>query len=117
MTDQIENGVAAEVEFISAERLIFFSDAVVAIAITLLALGLPLPAHLTSDSTSHEVFHGMWADRSDYFAFLISFVVIANHWRTHHRLFRYVARLDRRIVTLNLIWLLMVVRNHPTGNG
>ena len=51
----------------------------------------------------------MWAAGTDYFAFLISFVVIANHWRTHHRLFRYVARLDRRIVTLNLIWLLMVV--------
>ena len=45
----------------------------------------------------------MWADRSAYFAFLISFVVIANHWGLHHRLYRSVSRLDRRIVTLALL--------------
>jgi uncharacterized membrane protein len=101
--------IAAEVEFMSAERLIFFSDAVVAIAITLLALALPLPKHLTSLSPSGAVFSGMWADRGDYFAFLISFVVIGNHWRSHHRLFRNVTRLDSRIVTLNLVWLLMII--------
>jgi uncharacterized membrane protein len=116
MTDQAEDGIegasgaaSAEAEFISAERLIFFSDAVVAIAITLLALGLPLPAHLTSASSNLQVFRGMWADHSDYLAFLISFVVIANHWRSHHRLYRYVSKLDSRIITLNLLWLLMIV--------
>jgi uncharacterized membrane protein len=115
MTDQNEDaasyapGPAADADLISAERLIFFSDAVVAIAITLLALGLPLPAHLTSASSNAQVWKGMWADHSDYLAFLISFVVIANHWRTHHRLFRFVGKLDARIVTLNLLWLLMIV--------
>ncbi len=89
--------------------MIFFSDAVVAIAITLLALGLPLPAHLTSASTNIQVFQGMWDDRADYLAFLISFVVIASHWRSHHRLYRSVTKLDARIVTLNLLWLLMIV--------
>jgi uncharacterized membrane protein len=116
MTDRTDDGVqaaggatSAEAEFISAERLIFFSDAVVAIAITLLALGLPLPAHLTSASSNPQVFRSMWEDHADYLAFLISFVVIANHWRLHHRLYRYVDKLDSRIVTLNLLWLLMIV--------
>jgi uncharacterized membrane protein len=112
MTDQTEyargtpSDESADVEFISAERLIFFSDAVVAIAITLLALALPLPSRVAN---SHDVFRGMWADRDAYFAFLISFVVIANHWRSHHRLYRNVVRLDGRIITINMFWLLLVV--------
>ena len=114
MTGQIEDSeredsdVAAEVEFISAERLIFFSDAVVAIAMTLLAFSLPVP-HIPSHASDAVVWDNVWAGHIDYLTFLISFVVIANHWRLHHRLFQYVDRLDARIVTLNLAWLLMLV--------
>jgi uncharacterized membrane protein len=114
MTDQTDDGAhaagaaSAETEFISAERLVFFSDAVVAIAITLLALGLPLP-NLTSNATNAQVLAAIRADHSDYLAFLISFVVIANHWRSHHRLYRDVHKLDGRIITLNFLWLLMIV--------
>lgn len=114
MTDQIEQSesdtgdIAAEVEFISAERLIFFSDAVVAIAMTLLAFSLPVP-HIPSHASDAVVWDKVWAGHIDYLTFLISFVVIANHWRLHHRLFQYVDRLDARIITLNLAWLLMIV--------
>lgn len=115
MTDQTEDGAldsggdTAEAKFISAERLIFFSDAVVAIAITLLALGLPLPTGLGPGATNSQVFHGLLSRHDDYLAFLISFVVIANYWRSHHRLYRDVDKLDARIVTLNFGWLLMIV--------
>jgi uncharacterized membrane protein len=116
MTGQIEDSeradiaretgdVAAEVEFISAERLIFFSDAVAAIAMTLLAFTLKVPGG-TSD---HTLLDHLWRDRLSYLEFLISFVVIGGHWRSHHRLFRCVDRLDSRIITLNTIWLLMIV--------
>jgi uncharacterized membrane protein len=101
--------VTGEVEFISAERLIFFSDAVVAIAMTLLAFSLPIPQHLASDASNPKVWHALWAGRIDYLTFLISFMVIANHWRLHHRLYQSVSRLDARIVTLNMVWLLMIV--------
>jgi uncharacterized membrane protein len=96
---------ASDVELISAERLVFFSDAVVAIAITLLALALWVP----HGATSRALFKDMWAHRDSYLAFLISFAVIANHWRNHHRLYRNVARLDGRIVTINMFWLLLIV--------
>jgi len=115
MTDQIEDSepatgdIAAEAEFISAERLIFFSDAVVAIAMTLLAFSLPLPHHVASDASDKTVWDAVWAGRTDYLTFLISFAVIANHWRLHHRLFRFVSRLDARIITLNMVWLLLIV--------
>lgn len=95
----------AEVELGSAERLAFFSDAVVAIAITLLALELPVP-HGGSNSA---VLHQLGADRDEYLAFVVSFLVIGNHWTGHHRLFRHVRRLGGSLMRFNLLWLLMIV--------
>jgi uncharacterized membrane protein len=86
-------------EFIAAERLVFFSDAVVAIAITLLAFILPAPASVGK----------FVSDATTYIDFLISFAVIGGHWRAHYRLYRDVTRLDQRQITLSLIWLFMVV--------
>ena len=94
-----------EAELVAAERMIFFADAVVAIAITLLVFGLPLPRG-TSNS---QLLHSLWDYRSEYLAFLISFVVIGNHWAVHRRLFRYVVRLGGHVSGLNMTWLLMMV--------
>lgn len=63
--DAAEN--AGETDFIAAERLIFFSDAVAAIAITLLALGLPVPR----GSTDPVVLDSLRSHSSAYLAFLI----------------------------------------------
>jgi uncharacterized membrane protein len=87
-----------------AERLVFFSDAVVAIAITLLALELPLP----TGTTNSALWHGLWDAHLDYLAFLISFLVIWNHWSSHHRLFRAVS-LGGWLVVWNMLWLLAIV--------
>lgn len=113
MTDQSKDrpldraGTAPEVDLIAAERVIFFSDAVVAIAITLLALGLPLPHPHGSGNTA--VWRSLGAGRDAYIAFLISFVVIGAHWRTHNRLFRAVNKLDATAISLNMVWLLMII--------
>jgi uncharacterized membrane protein len=104
--DERESGeIGAEIELLAAERLIFFSDAVVAIAITLLSFGLTLPR----GATDRQVLDSMYHARDDYLAFLISFAVIGNYWRSHRQLFRNVARLNGRVATLNMIWLLMIV--------
>lgn len=95
----------AEIAFAAAERLTFFSDAVVAIAITLLALELPVP----HGDTTGEMLR-FFVDHSDeYVAFLVSFVVIGTHWAGHHRCFRYLRRLGGHLTRLNLLWLLTVV--------
>jgi uncharacterized membrane protein len=77
----------------SADRLIFFSDAVIAIAITLLAIDLPVPQ-------GNNV-AGFWSSVRDndghYAAFLISFAVIASSWASHHELFKYTTRIDSRL--------------------
>jgi len=109
MTDQTddyaEDEAGGDIELIGAERLIFFSDAVVAIAITLLVLGLPLP----HGTTNAAVLRSMRAALDAYLPFLISFVVIGAYWRAHHRLFQYVTRLDARLITINMAWLLMII--------
>jgi uncharacterized membrane protein len=97
--------VAGEIARGAAERLAFFSDAVVAIAITLLAIELPVP----EGNSDTELLHSLAAESLSYVTFLISFVVIASHWSAHHRVFRWVARADRGLVLLNLAWLLLVV--------
>jgi uncharacterized membrane protein len=106
-SDDAETGPT--IDLVSAERMVFFSDAVVAIAITLLALALPVPPHLTSKTPNGKTLTDIWANHDAYLAFLISFAVIANHWRSHHRLYRDVARLDHRIISINMFWLLLII--------
>jgi len=89
----------------AAERLTFFSDAVIAIAMTLLAIELPVP----EGHTVHDFWKSVEHDAGHYAAFLISFVAIAAAWNSHHDIFRYVRRVDTRVRTLNTSWLLMIV--------
>lgn len=96
-----------EFESRGVERLALFSDAVMAIAITLLAIELPVPG---GDSAS-----ALWAsvrhEDGHYVAFLISFAVIAASWSDHFDLFRCITRVDARLRLLNSAWLLMIVLN------
>lgn len=109
-TDQ-EPSEEIEIPAVAAERLTFFG-AVVAIALTLLALDLPVP----EGSTNAQLWRSASAHREGYLAFMISFVVIAAHWLAHHRVFRYVTAWNSRLTGLTVYWLLMLVitRSRPT---
>jgi uncharacterized membrane protein len=100
--DEVE---ALEVRAIAVERLTFFADAVIAIAITLLALDLPVP----TGETNRELLHSVGAHYPEYIAFLISFLVVGAHWRAHHGTFRYVTTLGGQLARLTMYWLLMQV--------
>ncbi|WP_033291788.1 TMEM175 family protein [Amycolatopsis jejuensis] len=89
----------------AAERLTMFADAVIAIALTLLALELPVPRGDTTEAILSSVSeHG-----KEYLAFALSFVVIAAHWRANHEIFRSVGALNSRLISLTLAWLFMQV--------
>lgn len=94
-----------ERRILDAERLSLFSDAVVAIAITLLALDL----HVPRGTTNAEFWHDLSDHLNDYTAFLISFAVIGGSWMVHHRIFSHVGRVDNRLARWNMLWLLMIV--------
>ena len=96
-----------EYESRALDRLIFFSDAVVAIAITLLAIDLPVP----EGGTVSAFWMSVRDNAGHYAAFLISFAVIAGGWANHHDLFRYARRTDSRLRAVNTAWLLTIVLN------
>jgi uncharacterized membrane protein len=96
-----------EAALISPERLIYFSDAVIAIAITLLALELPVPTDSIHGDAA--VLHFLHQHTTEYVAFLISFAAVAMQWLAHQRLFRYATGLVGGVFQWNLVWLLMIV--------
>jgi uncharacterized membrane protein len=90
------------------DRLVLFTDAVVAIAITLLVLPLVdlVPEVQADGGDAVSVISEHW---QEIFTFLLSFVVIANFWLGHHRVFEHVRAYTPSMLRLNLIWLLTIV--------
>lgn len=94
--------------FKESERLVNFTDAVVAIALTLLVLPLvdAVGEGAGESGTAREFLTANWRPL---FGFLLSFVVIARLWMVHHRLFEHVRAYDPRLVLWNLAWVLTIV--------
>jgi uncharacterized membrane protein len=88
------------------ERLVNFSDAVVAIAATLLILPL---ADLVERLGRQPVRDILDDHRSDLLAFALSFVVVYQLWLLHHRLFRGLRGYNEAVIWTNLVWLLSIV--------
>jgi uncharacterized membrane protein len=80
-----------------------FTDGVFAFAITLLILGVALP--LMHDPSERELRGAILSLWPNFIAFALSFAVIGIMWQNHHALFRFVARIDRKTVALNLLLL------------
>ena len=84
------------------ERLLFFSDAVFAIAITILVLDLR-----PDDILQHGFDLGPLLPKLTGFA--VSFYVIGRYWAAHHDLFVRVRGYDGRLITTNLWFLFGIV--------
>jgi len=84
------------------ERLVFFSDAVFAIAITLLVLDLRAPAGPLDEQAWREIFPKV-------LGFGISFFVIGIYWMAHHELFGSLESEDGPLKVANLAFLASIV--------
>jgi uncharacterized membrane protein len=90
-------------------RLLAFSDAVFAIAITLLVLNLPIP-HLTGthDRLARQLPGALLGIGPRLGAFALSFYLVGFYWIRHHRICRRLRRVDRNLLLLNLLILFLV---------
>ena len=85
-------------------RVEAFSDAVIAIAITLLILEIKVP-HAGGEEHLWTALAGLWPS---YLAFLLSFFVIMVMWVNHHELIRMIEAVDYPFFFANGLVLLTV---------
>lgn len=89
------------------ERLLYFSDAVFAIAITLLALELKVPTH-EAVSNETEFRNALLAMFPTAIGFVSSFILIGQTWIEHHRIGKLLIGVNRGILWRNLGLLFFV---------
>src|SRR3569833_1571675 len=113
------------------ERMILFSDAVFAIAITLLAIEIKVPAIDRHIATEAMLLHSLDELIPKFIGFFISIYIIGLYWTIHHRMFGYVINYNKKhkqktkiviyllIIILLLIMIFFIFRYiyKPDGQG
>jgi len=87
----------------NTNRIEAFSDGVMAILITIMVLELKAPHDPTPASLAR-----MWPT---FFAYVLSFIIIAIYWVNHHHLIHLVSRIDAAILWANmnlLFWISLI---------
>lgn len=92
------------------DRLEYFSDAVLAIAATLLATELPKPENET------DLLQAIADQWPHYAAFAASFLFISVAWSNHHNMFNYIRQTDQYLLMWNILFLIFVtLQSFTTG--
>lgn len=90
----------------SLERIVLFSDAVFAIAITLLIIEIKIPE---IHGGNRDAFQKLLNLVPKFAGFFIGFLVIGVYWISHHRLFGYLKDFDTKLIWLNMTLLFSIV--------
>jgi uncharacterized membrane protein len=106
-TARASNPIGAERD---PKRAVTFSDAVIAIAVTLLILEIQPP-----EDTEHLV-RGLTELWPSYLAYAITFLLIGQMWVNHHVMFDHIRSADRMLLLLNTL-LLMVIASLPFASS
>ena len=89
---------------INTDRIQFFSDAVIAIIITLMVLEIHLPK-IEDSATTAQIFHQLKEILPNIFAFIISFAVLGVYWVNHHQFYKAIEYSDWKLLWYNLHFL------------
>lgn len=89
------------------DRLEAYSDAIIAIAITLLVLEIHVPERHEGEGNG-ALWHELGQLWPSYFGFAISFIVIGIMWINHHEIFRYISSANHNLMLLNTLFLFLI---------
>jgi uncharacterized membrane protein len=89
------------------ERILLFSDAVFAIAITLMIIEIK-PPHLEHGSTFFDGLNAFLRMTPTIIGTVLSFYLIGLFWYRHHDLMKHLVGCDKKFVRLNLSLLLSI---------
>jgi uncharacterized membrane protein len=87
------------------ERIAFFSDAVFAIAITLLIIDIKIPEVEPKDISDLYLLNHVLMQIPKFIGFFVSFFVIGLYWFVHHRMFKHIIHYNRKLLSTNLFFL------------
>ena len=89
------------------EHIAFFSDALIAIAVTLLIIEIRAPK-IESGSSFAQQMHQLQELVPEFISFIISFAIIISQWTRHHELFGNIINYDKKLITLNSLFLFTI---------
>ncbi len=92
---------------LATNRIEALADGIFAVAMTLLVLDIKSPENLTIDTTDALLVYLARLEHS-FAMYAISFLVLAIFWIAHHVLFHFTRHVDRRLLWLNITFLLLV---------
>jgi len=87
----------------SLDRLLIFSDAIFAFAITLLAIDIRVA--LPTTNVANAIYNLL----PRFISFILTFWIVANYWINYHRLFRLIKNYDRTLLYLTFLFLMFIV--------
>jgi uncharacterized membrane protein len=90
------------------ERMILFSDAVFAIAITLLILEIKFPV-IPENFNNVSVFDFFKPTLIHFFTFMLSFFFIGMSWARHLQLCKFLQQYNNTVIVFNLLLLFFIV--------
>ena len=88
-------------------RMISFSDAIFAFAITLLAFDLKVP-NVPHSLAGPDLVQWMVTLLPQLSVYIFSFIIVGVYWISHHQIFEHIKKRDTVLTWLNLFFLLLI---------
>lgn len=105
LTAEEEDAAVAAEDRRAFDRLVNFTDAVVAIALTLQLLPI---VEIPGPKDGETIWQVFAANSAQIYAFLLSFLLVVIMWVVHNRIFNVMQRYDSTILWLNIGWMLSI---------